>query len=212
MSFGGNQVTQRHEVNTFFFNPPIYDNILSTLSPATCVRFARACVATFNAVNDFNKRAYNINCHLSHFFNDPLGFWSLQARTGTIISGSNAFQFLDRTFYPTSDLDIYVNPGHTNEVGLWLIQQGGYSLLIRAKDLPDLPFEELIVADPIPAINDPLSILETYGTPTIKNLFTFTKTTATGETWKVELIGTCVSVFHAIMDFHSSKPNILSAI
>ena len=196
----------------FFFNPPIYDNILPMLSPATCVRLARACVAAFNAVNNINKCAYNINRHLSHFFDDPLGFWSLQARTGTIISGSNALQFLDRTFYLTSDLDIYVNPGHTKEVRLRLIQQGGYSLSIMAKDHPDLPFKELIVVDPIPAIDDPLGILETYGTPTIKNLFTFTKMTATGETWKVELIGTCVSVFHAIMDFHSSKPNILSAI
>ncbi|KAG2067252.1 hypothetical protein BDR04DRAFT_1233498 [Suillus decipiens] len=93
-------------VGHLFSSAPIYDLIFRDLSPRTL-------------------RAYNINRHLSRFFPDPLSFRSLQARTGLIISGSNALQFLDRTFYPESDLDIYSHPGHVYEVLEW-IESFGY--------------------------------------------------------------------------------------
>ncbi|KAG1756597.1 uncharacterized protein EDB91DRAFT_1332401 [Suillus paluster] len=72
------------------------------------------------AVTRFYRPAYNINRHLSRYFPDPLEFCSLQARTGLDISGSNALQFLDRSFYPKSDLDLYAHPGHVYEAMEWL--------------------------------------------------------------------------------------------
>lgn len=43
--------------------------------------------------------AFDINRCLSRFFTSPSAFRSLQARTGTLISGSIALQFLDRVRY-----------------------------------------------------------------------------------------------------------------
>ncbi|KAG1815347.1 hypothetical protein EV424DRAFT_1412293 [Suillus variegatus] len=103
-----------------FSNAPIYDSIFRNLSPRTLVRLSRTCHMIHEAVTRFCQRAYNINRHLSRYFPDPLSFRSLQARTGLIISGSSALQFLDRSFYPESDLDIYCHPGHVYEVLEWM--------------------------------------------------------------------------------------------
>lgn len=107
-----------------FSSAPIYDLIFRDLSPRTLVRLSRTCHMIHEAVTHFFQRAYNINRHLSRYFPDPLSFRSLQARTGLIISGSNALQFLDRTFYPESDLDIYSHPGHVYEVLEWIESLG----------------------------------------------------------------------------------------
>ncbi|EIW61531.1 uncharacterized protein TRAVEDRAFT_27113 [Trametes versicolor FP-101664 SS1] len=48
----------------------------------------------------------------------------MQARTGTLVSGSSALQFFDRTLYPESDLDLYVHARHRREVGRWLVEEG----------------------------------------------------------------------------------------
>jgi hypothetical protein len=79
---------------------------------------------TRNAIETFNRSAYSINKHLGYFFSDRLGFRSLQARTGTLISGPYALQFLDRTHDPESSLDLYTHPGRAREVGLWLMAEG----------------------------------------------------------------------------------------
>lgn len=107
-----------------FSTAPIYDLILCDLSPRTLVWLSRTCRRAHEAVTHFTRRAYNINRHLSRYFPDPLAFRSLQARTGLVISGSNALQFLDRSFYPESDLDLYAHPGHVYEALEWLDSVG----------------------------------------------------------------------------------------
>ena len=53
-------------------------------------------------------------------------FRELQATTGTIISGSTALQFFDRTIYANSDLDLYVEHPSARPIALWL-QSIGYT-------------------------------------------------------------------------------------
>jgi hypothetical protein len=127
MSLSNNVVKQHDCFETTFNNSPIYDGIISRLSPASCFWLPRACGTTHRAVGDFTTRVYNINRHLLHLFDDPVKFQMLQAHTGKLISGSYALQFFDRMHYPSSNVDIYVNPGHSKEVGLWLIEQGSYT-------------------------------------------------------------------------------------
>ena len=79
------------------------------------------------ATLDFTGRAYNLDRRLARFFGDPAAFRALMARTRVVISGSFALQFLDRSFYPESDLDLYVSTeGSFREIGLWLMQDEGY--------------------------------------------------------------------------------------
>ncbi|KAI0758171.1 hypothetical protein C8Q74DRAFT_1373203 [Fomes fomentarius] len=113
----------------------ITEPILSGLSPATLLRLSRTCRAAYHAVSSYKSTAYNIDRLLSRFFPSSLlthshlhararAFRSLQARTGTLISGSVALQFFDRQVWTESDLDLYVHMRHRREVGMWLMEEG----------------------------------------------------------------------------------------
>jgi hypothetical protein len=104
--------------------PDIVELIFSTLSPANAFKFGRVARLTRDVMKIVNARTYSINRHLSRFFTQPLGFRSLQARTGTLISGSIALDFFNRTHDSDAPLDLYTHPGFAREVGLWLIDEG----------------------------------------------------------------------------------------
>ena len=139
------QLVQHRYIESAFTRPPVYDAIFSCCSPGDFIRFGRTCHAARGAMYNFSSRAFNINRHLLRFFPNPIDFRSLQARTGTLISGSNALQFLDRTFYPESDLDLYTHPGHSREVGLWLIRWAGYKFAPNSSQAPN--FDALVTDD-----------------------------------------------------------------
>jgi hypothetical protein len=91
-----------------FSRHTIYDAVFSQSDILSIVRFQRICRQAQSAVKDYLARAFNIDRHLSRFFDNPKAFRKLQAETATAISGSSALQFFQRTFYPESDLDLYV--------------------------------------------------------------------------------------------------------
>lgn len=124
----------------------IYEPIFNLLSAAALLRISRACRSSHRAVTAYIGTAFNIDRRLARFFPSPAGagcspgcateheheqeyararaFRSLQARTGTLVSGSTALQFFMRTVWPASDLDLYVHPRARREVGRWLIDEG----------------------------------------------------------------------------------------
>ncbi|KAH8092515.1 hypothetical protein BXZ70DRAFT_951211 [Cristinia sonorae] len=105
-------------------NNIIHDVIIFYLTPLEFLRLSRTCKLVHSIVRSYIKRTFNINRFLSRFFTDPVSFRALQARTGTLISGSSALQFFDRTFYPKSDLDLYLQPFADREVAEWLFLDG----------------------------------------------------------------------------------------
>ena len=108
-----------------FVRHPVYDKILSCLSPVSLTRMSYVNHTVRSATQDFASRAYNVNRRLLRFVKDPVTFRSLMARTRMVISGSFALQFFDRTFYPESDLDLYLHPNRDMiEVGLYLEREG----------------------------------------------------------------------------------------
>ncbi|RPD52704.1 hypothetical protein L226DRAFT_474018, partial [Lentinus tigrinus ALCF2SS1-7] len=90
----------------------------------TLLRFQRTCRLARQIVKDYMRVAFDINHRLRPFFADPQAFRSLQARTGTLISGSTALQFFDRTCYRDTGLDLFVHEAHRREVGRWLLDVG----------------------------------------------------------------------------------------
>ncbi|KAH9899413.1 hypothetical protein C8Q73DRAFT_679801 [Cubamyces lactineus] len=123
----------------------VYESIFDNCSAASLLRIARTCRAAHRAIAAYSRVAFDINRLLSRFFpsqhtacssvctmdhvheqayDRARAFRGLQARTGTLVSGSCALQFFDRTIYPESDLDLYVHMCHRQEVGRWLIQEG----------------------------------------------------------------------------------------
>lgn len=95
----------------------ILDNIFDFASPSTLFCFKHTCKQAKTAVESYFRCEFNINRHLSQFFDNP----PLQARTCTLIYGSNALQFFSRVYYNGSDLDLYAYYQHRLEVGHWLI-------------------------------------------------------------------------------------------
>ncbi|EIW78038.1 hypothetical protein CONPUDRAFT_168000 [Coniophora puteana RWD-64-598 SS2] len=136
------QQNQNHHANQIFSRAPIYETILSELSPRQLIRTSWACQTAHDAVQAFIHHEYDVNRHLSRYFSDPLAFRSLQARTGTLISGSNALQFLDRSLYPEADLDVYTHSGHTLEVLDWLTEKAGYRFA-PPEDRPTSSFHDI---------------------------------------------------------------------
>lgn len=112
----------------------IYDSIFDNLSPGNIFRVGRTSSFSRQAVRDYKSRAWDINKHLRRYFTDPIGFRALQAQTSAIISGSSAVQFLDRDFYPASDLDLYVDIKNAAAVCAWIEEHGGkgYSFIPTA--------------------------------------------------------------------------------
>ncbi|KIJ33308.1 hypothetical protein M422DRAFT_183470 [Sphaerobolus stellatus SS14] len=106
---------------------PIEDSFLRYMSPVQIYQFSLISRAAYHATQEYWSYVYDVNRILRRFFSDPIAFRSLQARTGTLISGSVAVQFFARTIWTDSDLDLYVPPESVTAVSKWL-QKNSYSL------------------------------------------------------------------------------------
>ena len=75
-------------------------------------------------VDVMSPTIFNINLRLYDFFEDPNSFRVLQSRTGMLISGSFALQFIARETYPGSDLDLFVPSMSKTYVATWIAASG----------------------------------------------------------------------------------------
>ena len=195
-------------IGEVFGRAPIYDLIFSFISPRTLVRTGRSCRAAYVASKDFSHRAFNIHRHLSRFLTEPLAFRSLQARTGTLIAGSNVLQFLDRTYYPEADMDLYVHPGHVREVLVYLVEREGYTFKPNSTQHPDYRKIASDEWDGTEVRGEPLREEEElslyYQFKGVESVFTLEKH-GLGGPLKVQLIECEMSPFDTIVNFHSSE-------
>ncbi|GJE97278.1 hypothetical protein PsYK624_134940 [Phanerochaete sordida] len=191
-------------------NDLLYDLILLFSTPSVLLRLARVCRGSHAAVRSHIARCFNINTHIAHFFTAPLAFRSLQARTGALISGSNALQFFDRVHYPEADLDIYCAYEARAEVGWWLIEREGYTFKPHSRQ--DASFHVALEQARVPGTPaaHPYSRLKA-----VSAVYTFTKRVenARGPSrWlKVQIIVAYNCPMEAIFDFHSTAVlNVIS--
>lgn len=167
--------------------------LLARLSPQSLLRLSRTCLSARNAIASYVADAFNINTTLSRFFPDPSSFRSLQARTGTLISGSVALQFFDRTFYPTSDLDIYVHLKHRREVGDWLLTMGYTFCPTRGQNTRF----GIAVLSPVQRSN------LRYAMPGVQAIFTFSRSVLNA-TLRVQIIVARRAPMEIVLASHSS--------
>jgi len=192
-------------LDKIIFNHLIHEVIFFNLTPVEFFRLARTCRLAYEAVQSYIRRTFNINRSLSRFFSDPVEFRALQARTGTLISGSFALQFFDRSFYPESDLDLYSPKDADREVLSWLPSHG-YKFVPSEKQPPTL--EEAIVQSEEPHVDD--DDWTDYGAiviaRTIRAVYTFTKAAPSGSDaeLKVQCIVASRSPMEVILSFHST--------
>ena len=106
-----------------FFSPATTDDFLfRCLSAAELYRYSQTSKAAHRSVTSYVRRAFQLEHVLGSYFTSPqiLEFRRLQFETGMFISGSTALQFFDRTVYPDSDLDLYVERRYHVPIALWL--------------------------------------------------------------------------------------------
>lgn len=185
----------------------LYEPILHASPPATIFAFERTCKAARACVQAYQRSAFNINKHLAYFLIKPTAFRSMQSTTGTTVSGSNVLQFMDRTHYTGTDLDIYVNPGHGVEVGMHMLKTQGYRVVEHNGDgTPD----KLNLVDSVRhvvAVGEGVAdqVANTmYRRRSIHLVCQMERVTKGGRKLQVQIIVTSDCVFHAIMNFHSS--------
>jgi hypothetical protein len=202
-------------LSTFRSLPPVYDIIFDHLSALNLIRVSLTCKDGLLATNDYKQRTFSINQLLSRFFNDPLAFRSLQARTGTLISGSQALQFFSRRYWSESDLDIYAWPEFTVEIGMWLLKEG-YQLLPNHPYTAPPPVtedeeiggqqEEDIVIDQTHIqreIDSQRRRPPRYAIPGLQVVLAFEKQLGV-ETLRIQVIGAMSTPIEIILKFHSS--------
>lgn len=174
-----------------------------SLSPPDLFRYSRTSKTANQVVSSYIKRAFNVENVLGRFFTDPQisHFRSLQSQTGMLISGSTALQFFERTFYPESDLDLYVEHRYCRVIALWLVAIG-YSYEARAGHPDEL--EEALGPTPVgngPSMRFLSSAIVDYSDSGVIKVYNFHKSD-TG--CKIQLITSRHSPLELILKFHST--------
>lgn len=184
--------------------PRICDNILSRLYPTQLTRLSHINHVAYDTVQKF--RTNDINHRLTRFFEDPLSFRSLMAQTHTVISGSFALQFMDGSYYPNSDLDLYILPNDTLLIlGAYLLHQG-YIYTPQEWQLEDFLEDAqhiLATLDVIPDIED--NNKPDYRSKFIRTVYTFQHHVTDEDVRSVQVVIPRVSPLSCILAFHSSE-------
>ncbi|KAF5317751.1 hypothetical protein D9619_012541 [Psilocybe cf. subviscida] len=183
--------------------PPTTDDaLLDNLSTADILRFGRTSKSAHHALQSYLRRRYRLSHVLAPFFTEDQteGLRTLMSRTGMIISGSIALQFMDRTIYPGSDLDLYAPLKYAWQISDWLVS-AGYTYTPLKASLPTVDIALRTAADN----------LETNHTwnmpPTNRGYLRATcvmNFTASDPPRKIQLMSTLRSTIELILSFHST--------
>ena len=165
--------------------PDVWDGIFMLLPVRELLVMMQSCKRIRAHVIRYWMTAFNVGRLLHPFIalGDIISFQDLLRRTGGIISGSTALQFLDRrSFDVSSDLDLYVPSYQSAVLKDWLLLHG----------LSETPTED-------PALDGareyPLS-------PEIDSVLNFTAATTSR---RVQIISTKRDPAYTVLAFHSSK-------
>ncbi|KAK7680745.1 hypothetical protein QCA50_016053 [Cerrena zonata] len=177
-------------------DPSIYDSLFATCSAMTLVLLLRTCSRMNQSVKDYISRAFNINHLLSQYFSDPMAFRYVQACTATIIAGSSALQFFDRSFYRESDLDLYVPMPQRVQLGRYLLREG-YKFVPTSWQHPT--FEVAVLEERVARASTNYGQLKG-----IAGVFTFKKPASCGQELKIQIMVACRSTMDVVLRYHST--------
>jgi len=178
------------------------------LPPIDLLRYSRASKTAHQAVSSYIRRIFNLEKLIGRFFTEHQisYFRSWQSKTGMLISGSTALQFFNRTFYPESDLDIYVEHRYCKVIAFWLISTGytyeprpGHSV----QDLEEaLRLTKSVIPKTIKFVSSSTAAYLNYD---VASVFNFHKSNPDR---KIQLVACHHSPLELILKFHSSTCTI----
>lgn len=196
--------TDHHTLPPSRLDARVHDFLCSNLDIQDLCSLLRVNRFVNGQVRAFMRRAYNIDRLLGEWFNSPEGFRHMQGRTGTIISGSQALQFIDRTRFDSEDgvpidLDIYCDHFMSLVVSEYLESQEGYRFQPRANQEDDLRTALEIAAE---SYNELVPSPDYGGMKQIVGVFDFQRPFSER---KIQLITANSAPLAVILGFHSSE-------
>ncbi|KAI0076966.1 hypothetical protein K474DRAFT_1754359 [Panus rudis PR-1116 ss-1] len=171
--------------------------IFEECPPSTLIRFRATCYRAYLIVNNYIQRKHRIDRLLGRFFDDPLGFRNMQARTATLISGSIALQFFNKKYYEDSDMDLYVPMRYREEVGDYLTSVG-YCYTPRWNQQKHSTFHDAVWDRSV------VNATGNYIMRGVAGVFDFIKKGADGKELKVQLIVAAHCPLEIVLYFHST--------
>jgi hypothetical protein len=193
----------------------VLERVFAFAESVDLLRLSRTCRSIHDVYKDYAPRAFDINRRLARFFYDPIKFRSMQARGSTLISGSFALQFFDRSFYLDSDLDLYLHHGEAKAMGKFLVSEG-YVFIPRRLDEPEFEEQEPVgncrVGEPWEEAHGPDERVEQVSPARdymrgVRRVYTFEKGDGDTGVKKVQLMVTWQMPMDVILNYHSSWSN-----
>ena len=186
----------RKSYERIFTDSSISFIVFDFCSAMTLVRLLKTSHHTRSTVNAYITMVYTVDRIVRRYFEDPLSFRSVQNRTATVISGSAALQFFDRSCYPESDLNLHV-PLLGVDVLFNFILLNGYIFIPHIGQ--DLDLGRALTESALPLWREN-GATTTRG---IAGVFSFTKI-SDGSELRIEVIVAFHASLDIILHYHSS--------
>ncbi|KAF6747813.1 hypothetical protein DFP72DRAFT_821264 [Ephemerocybe angulata] len=186
----------------------LHAKLFDRMPAGDLMRLSKTSTVLREVMEIYQQKRWNIDRFLGCWFWDSGTFRATLARTGAVISGSQALRFMDRLGpSPRSDLDIITRVGGVLALTRY-VESHGYTRVERPRN----PNEDY------PLIADVLSMTTSNnfcvggGTDGIIDIFDFERPTSGdisrfSPVLKVQIIAVAQNpVHHLIYTYHSSKP------
>ena len=104
--------------------PSFLVRLFAELDLLSLIRISRTSTCLHSMYLCYRDSAWEPTALYRRWFLQPTSFRRLLRKTNAIVSGSFALQFFDRSYYPESDMDIYLRCAGAMDVCRWLVGQG----------------------------------------------------------------------------------------
>ncbi|KAJ7135281.1 hypothetical protein C8R43DRAFT_956117 [Mycena crocata] len=176
-------------------------HIFSYLDPRDIITCSLLSNVIFNVIRHYKTLVWDIDTFFQPWFRDSAAtFRVLLKKCGAVVSGSQIMQFLDRTRYPESDIDIFLRVGGLVDMGVWLIEQG-YKYISSTPNVYRVVWDaHQLSAKMITGQDSPAGA--------IKGVFNYSRYIASDtviHVQKIQLIVVDINpINHILFDFHST--------
>lgn len=217
-------------VDQVFTNSDLVYLILAACDAAAMLQLGGVNRTMHSILQLYMQTAFSIDHLLSRFFPDPDMFRILQRKTATLIGGSQALHFFDRSSDSDSGLDLFLFPGRERDIADFLMGLGyifmphksqlspqsfaeedarAYSVDPRPKLYPnDWIREDVFTLECLDSLaanylceSDNADDFERLGiTPGVHRSYSFVKETDEGQSLRVSLVVTSSSPIETILN------------
>ncbi|KAJ6464316.1 hypothetical protein DFH09DRAFT_1346829 [Mycena vulgaris] len=177
-------------------------HLLSFWDPKDILASATLSPVIHGILQHYRQLVWDVDIHFRPWFQNPAEFRSILRITGAVVSGSQILQFLDRTNYLSSDMDIFLRIGGVTRIGKWLSLQG-YRFGSLASDYQTFDVQVQRLSRMLVAQNSSLP----HGPP-IRNVYNYQRFVASPSVTYIQKVQLVVvdmdPVHHVLFDFHST--------